>query len=84
MQIDLTSEEILACIRAIERLRKPCGWDRSALKKLLECMKVNKCCLTCQRMPPCPIIVLWASLNDNPMIAHNFYCSEYLRQEVPK
>ena len=41
-----------------------------------------KCCMTCLKMEYCPIIVLWVEKN-SPVVVHEFYCSEYLRQGFP-
>lgn len=39
MQILLAREEILACVIALEREKKPGGWSKSALKRLDRALK---------------------------------------------
>ncbi len=36
----------------------------------------KKSCIKCRRFDDCPIIKLWAGLN-NPMVVHDFFCSEH-------
>jgi len=43
----------------------------------------DQCCMTCQRMKICPIIVAWVKENDSPSVVHTFHCSEY-KQERPQ
>jgi len=38
MRLALTREEALSCIIALEREKKPGGWSKSALAKLLKAM----------------------------------------------
>lgn len=38
MKVTLCREEALACIIALEGKKRPGGWDKSALKKLLKAM----------------------------------------------
>ncbi len=38
MKIELEREECLACILALDKIKKPGGWHKSALKKLLKYM----------------------------------------------
>jgi hypothetical protein len=39
MKLSLTREEVLACIIALERKKKPSAWDKSALPKLNMALK---------------------------------------------
>ncbi len=41
MKITLCREEALACVIRLENTKKPGGWDKSALKKLLKAMGLN-------------------------------------------
>jgi hypothetical protein len=36
-----------------------------------------KNCMTCERCEICPVLKLWIELNDSPIVATTFYCSEY-------
>jgi len=42
MKILLEREEVLACIIALEREKKPGGWSKSALKKLDASMSLKQ------------------------------------------
>lgn len=44
--------------------------------------KIDKCCLTCERLKICPIIKVWVELTEAPIEATTFYCSEY-KQGIP-
>ena len=38
MRVLLSREEALSCVVALEKIAKPCGWEKSALAKLLRAM----------------------------------------------
>ena len=42
MKISLEREEAIACILALEKVKKPGEWGKSALKKLLKAMGLKE------------------------------------------
>lgn len=47
-------------------------------------MNREKSCIHCKYLEVCPIIKLWLELTEQPIEALNFFCSEYIEQEMPK